>query len=305
MSSSRSRGFTLVELLVVIAIIGILIALLLPAVQAAREAAKRMQCMNHLKQWGLALHNYHDAYKTFPQGSWGTGNRLAFQVMLLPYLEQGALYEQFDLGLYYGNAPNQALMLESTPVHFCPSSRVVDRKAEGSGIPAGGWTIHYYGVMGAKDPPGTAAGDRLYPHIGNFDTNHGGVVENGVFTRNRNFGMSDITDGTSNTFLMGEISSKPAWSHNWRGWTQGANNDLDTVAMYCCKNVRYPIGPSGYTSGNATRLHNDVRFGSQHPGGTQFLFGDGAVHFISETIDFRIYQAAATKDFGETESIHR
>ncbi len=127
MSSSRSRGFTLVELLVVIAIIGILIALLLPAVQAAREAAKRMQCMNHLKQWGLALHNYHDAYKTFPQGSWGTGNRLAFQVMLLPYLEQGALYEQFDLGLYYGNAPNQALMLESTPVHFCPSSRVVDR----------------------------------------------------------------------------------------------------------------------------------------------------------------------------------
>ncbi|NLS96109.1 MAG: DUF1559 domain-containing protein [Planctomycetaceae bacterium] len=303
MSSSRPRAFTLVELLVVIAIIGILIALLLPAVQAAREAAKRMQCTNNLKQWGLALHNYHDTHKSFPQGSWGTGNRLAFQVMLLPFLEQEPLYSQFDVSVYYGNAPNYNLMLESTPVHFCPSSRLLDRKAEGTGIPAGGWTIHYYGVMGAKDPVGTAAADRLYPCVGNFDSNHGGVVDNGMFTRNRNFAMRDVTDGTSNTFLMGEISSEPAWSHNWRGWTQGANNDAATVAMYCCKNVRHPIGPSGYTSGNANRLHNDVRFGSQHPGGTNFLFGDGGVHFISETVDFALYQAAATKDRKEPGSL--
>ena len=123
------RGFTLIELLVVIAIIAILIALLLPAVQQAREAARRTQCKNMLKQWGLALHNYHDTHNRLPYGCMGLANstpptnNFGFHVLLLPYIDQAPLYNQFNFSVHYNTAPNLDLKLQKTPLHFCPSAR--------------------------------------------------------------------------------------------------------------------------------------------------------------------------------------
>ena len=173
----RQRGFTLIELLVVIAIIAILIALLLPAVQQAREAARRTQCKNHLKQWGLGLHNYHDVFKTFPQGAMAQGplgtapnrvhNNLSFHVMLLPYIDQAPLYNQFNFNLYYAEPPNVGLNAEHFEIMFCPSARTIDQMSN----VATHRTIHYLGNAGAKGPqppPLTA----LYRHIGNSNRSH-------------------------------------------------------------------------------------------------------------------------------------
>lgn len=301
----RSRpGFTLIELLVVIAIIAILIALLLPAVQQAREAARRTQCKNNLKQWGLALHNYHDTFNKFPIGSMGlnaltgvraTPNNLSWHVRVLPYLDQANLYNRFNFSVHYNTAPNQANRTQQFDGLHCPSARTRDRQPASV---AEGWTVHYYGVSGPKGArPAPATGN--YPHNGNVTTNHGGTATSGILFRNSSTGIRDVTDGTTNTFLVGESSSVPANSNGYRAWIQGSSNGNGDVANYACKNINRPIGPSGWSSGIATRLYNDARFSSNHTGGTQFLMGDGAVRFISENIDFNTYRALATRDEGE------
>jgi prepilin-type N-terminal cleavage/methylation domain-containing protein len=311
----RPRGFTLIELLVVIAIIAILIALLLPAVQQAREAARRTQCKNVMKQWGLALHNYHDTHNTLPQGAMGLNspatnhaNNLSFHIHLLPFVDQAPLYNQFNLNRFYDDnstPPLSNINLKDVTfeIMFCPSGRTRDQKDDGNDD----YTLHYYGVAGAKGPrPAPLTGQ--YAFNGTLPTgDHGGVVVNGVLTRNRNFRFRDVTDGLSNTFLMGEISAQnqTGWTHSYRPWIQGANTAADNAAMYCCKNVAYPIGPSGYTGGNASRLFNDVRFGSQHEGGAHFLLGDGTVRFVSENIDFATYQAAASREDQEAYQINQ
>ena len=314
MTRPRQRGFTLIELLVVIAIIAILIALLLPAVQQAREAARRTECKNILKQWGLALHNYHDNFRTFPQGAMGLNNNpgvpnnMSFHVMLLPFIDQAPLYSQFNFSVHYGTAPNLNLNTNSTPLHFCPSARLADRSSN----VAGQWTIHYYGVAGAKGPkyaPQTGSYDMQHA-TNNFNTAHGNTATNGILTRNRHTRMADITDGTSNTLMVGEISEQAGVTPltpvnlavSWRPWVQGATVG-DGGAMYPCKNVRNPIGPSGYDSAgspNQNYLFNDVRFGSPHTGGAHFVMADGAVRFLSANIDFPTYQSAASKGDSET-----
>jgi prepilin-type N-terminal cleavage/methylation domain-containing protein len=210
MISRNKRGFTLIELLVVIAIIAILIALLLPAVQQAREAARRSECKNILKQWGLALHNYHDTHRTLPQGALGLTNSAAaptnnfgFHVMLLPFVDQAPLYNQFNFSVHYNTAPNGGpagsvgLMGQSTPLFFCPSARTQDRNAN----VAGTLTLHYYGVAGPKGAkPAPLSGN--YDHTGNTTTDHGGASLGGMLSRNRNIRFSDVTDGMSNTLMM-------------------------------------------------------------------------------------------------------
>jgi prepilin-type N-terminal cleavage/methylation domain-containing protein len=308
---TRHQGFTLIELLVVIAIIAILIALLLPAVQQAREAARRSQCKNILKQWGLAMHNYHDAMQTFPQGAYGgatnnatdTWNNMSFQVMLLPYLDQAALYNQFNLNLNYanttGNPSNIKLMESSTPMHFCPSARTADQYNSGSTTQ---YTIHYYGVAGAKGT-NPVTGTAYTDVTGSSTTDHGGFAFSGVLPVNRNTRVRDILDGTTNTLMIGEISSEIypnvgalSFNANWRGWTAGASGIPGTgPASYCTKNIQWPIGQIGWISNNASYLFNDCRFGSQHSGGCQFLLSDGSVKFVSQNIDLTTYLAAATK----------
>jgi prepilin-type N-terminal cleavage/methylation domain-containing protein len=301
------RGFTLIELLVVIAIIAILIALLLPAVQQAREAARRTECRNVLKQWGLALHNYHDNFNALPSGGMGFTNsaaapvnNMAFHVRLLPYVDQAPLYNQFNMSLHYDTAPNLALKSQSFPLLFCASSRLADKQS----TTAGRWTPNYYGVAGPRGPkPAPLTGN--YDHVGTTTGDHGGFARSGMLPINMCLNFRDCTDGLSNTFLMGEISGEPApgWAANWRDWTQGASGPVATgaIASYSTKNVVYPISRySGYTGGNVSRLYNDVRFSSQHVGGAHFLMGDGTVRFVSENMDFATYQAAASRGEGES-----
>lgn len=306
------RGFTLIELLVVIAIIAILIALLLPAVQQAREAARRTECKNKLKQWGLALHNYHDTVGRLPMGGMGRNNSAAapannfsFHVLLLPYIDQAPLYNTINFLNHYNDQTtiptNFSLKAQTSPLFHCPSARLVDRECPSEtvgGVAQIPFAPHYYGVAGAKGPQPNTNPVVQYPHQGNTTTNHGGFAINGLLTRNFSFRFADCTDGLSNTFLMGEISGEfiaPAVTAN-RAWTQGVSNGNNDGAMYGCKNIAHPISQNtGYINATAAWLFNDRRFGSQHTGGTHFLLGDGSVMFVSENIDFGVYQGAASK----------
>ena len=313
MSRKRIRGFTLIELLVVIAIIAILIALLLPAVQQAREAARRTQCKNNLKQWGLAMHNYHDTFNKLPIGGMGYNNsatnpvsNLSMHVRMLPYLDQAPLYNQFNFNTMYNVAPNLALQTQSFAAMFCPSARERDRK-DSSSTTSANWTHHYYGVAGPKGPKAAPLTGN-YAHTGNATSNHGGVALDGMFYRNSNVNFKDVTDGLSNTLAMGEISGEPdpasGCTSSYRPWTQGASNANVDVAMYCCKNVARQMNKYVcYQSGIATRLFNDVTFGAQHVGGGHFLMGDGATRFLSENIDFALYQGLSSIGAGEVVSL--
>lgn len=305
--SRRQRGFTLIELLVVIAIIAVLIALLLPAVQQAREAARRSQCKNNLKQWGLAVHNYHETFNALPYTLGRTTsaaaptNNFGYHVRLLPYIDQSPLYNQFNFGAFYDTAPNLAQKNNSFDGMFCPSSRTLDRKSSSSAT-APEWTHHYYGVAGAKGVrPAPATGN--FDHTGNVTTDHGGFARNGALVPNVNLNFRDVTDGLTNTLFIGEISGEPnpAFANSsFRPWTQGASNDSAGGALYSSKNVAKQISRySGWQSGNSTRLFNDVSFSSQHVGGTHFMMGDGSVKFVSENIDFNLYQSLATRGLGE------
>jgi prepilin-type N-terminal cleavage/methylation domain-containing protein len=206
-----SRAFTLVELLVVIAIIGVLVALLLPAVQAAREAARRLQCSNHLKQIGLAMHNYHDAMRTFPSGTI-VSNTLSWRVFILPQMEQQTLYERFsfDSGLWNGGTnnegPNKLIhALNKIPGYLCPSA---EREMAGNGSSRLSnptretYVSHYYGVAG---PVGTnPVTGNPYSHAAT-PGGHGGFAEGGILYRNSSVSVGAVRDGTSKTLLVGEL----------------------------------------------------------------------------------------------------
>lgn len=304
MARSRQSGFTLVELLVVIAIIGILIALLLPAVQAAREAARRSQCSNQMKQLALALHNYHDTFRVFPAGGrhGSNTNQLSWAVGILPYIEQSPLYTKFDFKINgYGNHLYHALNRIDT--FLCPSGKV-DRSETSSedatdpvtNVKDRPYTIHYYGVMGPKGliPQfGTTTANPPSYQVLNPTDPHGGFALQGILGRNTAKSMRDITDGTSNTLMLGEISWNNA--NCYRSWVRGG----DGQPSASCKNVTHAINLIKYN--NADNF-NDVSFGSQHPGGCQFAIADGSVRFLQESIDMDLYRAAASCDGGEAKT---
>ena len=305
-------GFTLIELLVVIAIIAILIALLLPAVQQAREAARRTQCKNNLKQIGLALHNYHDVHSRFPPGSfWNAVNAGAtyqqgsMLTHILPYLEQSTIFNQIPFNNPPGGdinntvMPNGSLMRVSVnvPAYICPSDTA------GSNFNGLSTVQNYAGSKGASNAGSPTGGNPAGtpPCADAFlSYNKPGGGANGVagpfYRNNQCDSMRDITDGLSNTIFVGEV--RPECSNHMRqGWLasnngQGMASTLYPINLNTCNDA---VSSGCNWSNNWT---NEFGYRSRHVGGAQFLFGDGAVRFLSENIDHESYNRLGGKADG-------
>jgi len=295
----RRRGFTLIELLVVIAIIAVLIALLLPAVQQAREAARRTQCKNNLKQLGLGIHNYHDTSNMFPIGGFrqGTsvGTGMGWQVAILPGIDQGPLFAKLNFNqITYNNATNLSLAMTELPAFFCPSAAsTTTHKSGNSGEYVGGVptaSVHYYGVMG---PQGANPAGGTY----STDTSaagHGDFSRAGLMLRHVSVRIGDATDGLSNTLQVGEISFNTA--NCFRVYLRGCDGSP-------CGSVKNLVNGINVAPYNGSNNFNNVSFGSQHTGGAHFLMGDGSTHFISQNIDFNVYRQLGSKAGGEVASL--
>ncbi len=314
------RGFTLVELLVVIAIIGVLIALLLPAVQSARESARRTQCINNLKQIGLALQNYHGAKNVFPSGYvsqpgglMGTANTdtgdagpgWACLFQCLPFLEEAATQQAFDMTLPAWNAKNATAAITPIAGFRCPSvtddSQTYTVK-DSSGAPLAMFSRSHYVACSGKpdvweDPDGT-----LIPKLAN-----------GVFFRNSKIRIKDITDGLSHTMFFAEQTPTHSDS-TWVAVVPGAQTCPTQRYFLAGCDVAAPqaefhSGPGLDETPPVIKPPNDMFPGyvdethSDHPGGCNILMGDGGVHWASDTINPVIWAAIATRAGGETEDI--
>jgi len=296
------RGFTLVELLVVIAIIGALVALLLPAVQSAREASRRMKCQNHLKQMGLGLHNYHDVFGGLPPGGMATSSTaqandgMGFHVFLLPYVEQAALFQQFKGHLTYNSQPNRNLGATKISFYLCPSAINFYTENNGENATTGekSWTTHYHGNMGPNDT--TTNRYEIIP------STNGGQAKQGVLGRDTKTRLAEITDGTSNTFLVGETS----WTRGnpmsnvvgYRTWVRGCNTN-GQLACGSCRNMANGLS-TVWAGGGGVAAYNNFSFGSIHPGSTNFLFCDASTRSVSNNTPLGILLATASRDGGET-----
>lgn len=286
-------GFTLVELLVVIAIIGVMVGLLLPAVQAAREAARRMSCSNNLKQIGLGIHNYHDTHQKFAPSSFNA-NKIGWTVHVLPFIEQQPLFEQFDMRLRYNQGTNNVLGMTRVPTYICPSLKSPLSSLGNGGESIGGvatFTTSYYGNLGPRGTNVTFNTAYPFSAVGV----HGGFAGDGFFKQNAQTRFADILDGTSNTFAVGEISwdDRRGNRSRYRTWSRGHNqNDWTAPA----KNVAQQI------NADFTAEFNNMSFGSNHPGGCHFMMADASVQFISQSIDFGILLATASASGKEVET---
>jgi prepilin-type N-terminal cleavage/methylation domain-containing protein/prepilin-type processing-associated H-X9-DG protein len=282
----RCGAFTLVELLVVMAIIGILVGLLLPAVQAAREAARRTSCFNNMKQIGLALHNYHDAFRCLPAGwlahdpatrrpmpegetGWGWGS------MIFGFVEQqGAASNLLQHGLPVTDPANAAARTHYVPLFRCPSDVNSGTRAFDLGTAAGPpvrlAVANYVGMFGTReleDCEGQPAGFTC--------------LSDGAFQHQQGLRLADFLDGLSNTYLVGERSSRIEYS-TWVGVIPEGDEAFARI-----------LGIADHPP-NSERNHLDDLM-SQHPAGTNFLLADGSVRLVSETIDLSIYQSQATR----------
>jgi prepilin-type N-terminal cleavage/methylation domain-containing protein len=317
-------AFTLVELLVVIAIIGVLVALLLPAVQSAREASRRTRCQNNLKQIGLACHNFHDTNGEMPRAFVPTTG-LSWHVMILPFIEQASLYNQFDTTTpnfvhttANRNDPHGLTIIPAYQCTSCPMKRQnlspphhtngpTDLIPPNTGAPAA--IPHYYGVAGPRGGVGNGGGGGgggSYPVGTNL---HEGVpvALSGIFQRSGQIRMARITDGTSNTMMVAEMS----WMHSqfgtrYRTWVRGGeefdfNNPRPPSFYVSCRNVTNPI--NGMLRANLIAPYNDIPFGSQHPGGMNVTLGDASVRFVNQNLSMSAYRALASRDEGETDPV--
>lgn len=301
-NSSSRDGFTLIELLVVIAIIAVLIALLLPAVQAAREAARRIQCVNNLKQLGLACHNYADANQCFPMGGFvgnpttgvfaGATWEHGYLVCLLPYFEQGPLYQAYNQNVRYTDAPNTTLMAIGISALWCPSDGSVSQLTNAWGYTSS--HTSYRGVCGPwmNPPRASSPGAGLNPTpLPNWSALTGNAL--GIIYLMSSVSIAGVTDGTSNTFIIGEGAyNKLSQSDQmcWHWWMAGSYGDTMQTTMWAPNPTQrwgYPTPPfnssASLFSGNASPYL--LAATSNHPGGVNFAYADGSVHFIKDTIN--------------------
>ncbi|MGN6547915.1 MAG: DUF1559 family PulG-like putative transporter [Aureliella sp.] len=306
------RAFTLVELLVVIAIIGILVGLLLPAVQAAREAARRMQCSNNLKQIGLALQNYHSAYSALPAGSNGlpnaagnnfNGHGWTWHASILPYIEQSTLYEAVQgpdgMGNELGdqNSGKPLVVRQTTlPFFWCPSQPDVRAGSQKNGYQ----TCNYNGNMGTRI--GNGNDNCICTGIATLNdmmTKPWGCMNgNGIFYVRSRTKFGDVLDGLSNTIFVSEVPDSGGDAIG------GFSGGCDRRVMFSTgadanppnEMTEYLIAAEGNDPINGG---SEEASGSWHTGGAFFSMGDGSVQFLSENMDMKIYQAISTRAQGE------
>lgn len=337
MRTSRQRGFTLIELLVVIAIIAVLVALLLPAVQQAREAARRSQCKNNLKQVGVALHNYHETANCFPigvnsstHGRWG----VSFWVGLLPYLDQAQTFEQWDFAgqspgytcetpmiTSYANYTNNGATRPNFAFLSCPSSPLPPVKDTGCGRIQ--QISMYAGISGAVDDPATPAGgfanSSSSPQFNSDNCctcpTQGIHARGGVLLAIKVVNFKDMTDGASNVLAISEQSDfatnaagQQVQITNNHGWTMGTAGVSETTSQrrFNLTTIRYQPNAVKELGGSALPgvCNNDGANNgmfSPHTGGVHALLADGAVRFISDNVNLSTLKRVATRNDGQTE----
>ena len=306
------HGFTLIELLVVIAIVGVLVAILLPAVQQARETARRSSCQNNLKQIGLALHNFHDSNLHLPAGGYNyirstpppsSNNKdtafgattHSYLIEILPFVEFADIYGRFNREQGWRGKPNRRAVNTVPPAYQCPSSAL--RRSDHSDetvLDANDVVLgqmfagHYAGNMG---PIG--AGYTLKQPVESIND----VSTQGVLGNQDEVRFAAVTDGTSKTIMVGELSAAEylAGAAAPRAWSRGCARDSCGMA----KNVKFGINLQGFISGD----FNNMSFASQHPAGAQFLMVDGSVKFIHENVAMKPYLATASRNGGEVEGV--
>ena len=324
--NDRRKGFTLIELLVVIAIIAVLIALLLPAVQAAREAARRIQCTNNAKQIGLAMHNYYDSNNSLPPGikSCCLGT---WQVFILPFVEQTNLYNAFnflgnntvsggpyDSVLRYAGAANTTVSHSNVAAFKCPSDPNNYTPTSSSGVTSHNYVVNFGNVDIDQTTPyfgvpflGAPFSDIGGPNPDQFAAQNGtGIlysIANGVFN------FASITDGLSNTLMDSEVlvgQGGDLRGYSW--WANGAVftawstpnttvQDILPSGGYCVPSVA--SNPPCSTNGQTATSGLLVSARSRHPGGVDAGFVDGSVRFVKNTINLTIWQSLSTTHGGE------
>ena len=301
MIAPRRSGFTLVELLVVIAIIGVLVALLLPAVQAAREAARRMKCSNNLKQVSLATHNYHDTFGVLPPGGitpgpcCSTQSRINWAIAILPFIEQKSLQDLYNMSQSNEHADNAFVREAIVSIFNCPSdtyAKLLEQPASGavgtrpkyrhsSYRACSGWIAQsncYFDTDQWKDSGCQDSYRGMYSSVGHNLTG---------------IDMGDITDGTSNTLAIGESTSKTStnrgtfWAYTYTSYSLGS--------MYLSSAQLIPDYDLSCQRGGICKRS----WGSFHPSGLSFSLGDGSVRFISLNTDMQVLCNAATIGNGE------
>lgn len=321
----RLRGFTLIELLVVIAIIAVLIALLLPAVQQAREAARRSQCKNNLKQYGLGLQNYHDTSLMLPPAgaNWGVPE-IGWQPRILPFMDQDALFKKVNMKAAQAwdtLMPDGRRAREyNFPYTRCPTDPSSLIQSES---PNGWAQTSYSGNLGSQRTPSCdgncnqflTPGVHYEAQQGNAD--HGNTTSatnlSGVFGRlGPTIKFAQITDGLANTFFVGEIMSQchdhtaGLWHYNGMGNAHASTSAPLNIMCSCptLSGASAATAPRCFPAGNDCRAQCNWNyswgFKSAHKGGAHFLMGDGTVRFINENLDYQSYQRLGGRADGQT-----
>jgi prepilin-type N-terminal cleavage/methylation domain-containing protein/prepilin-type processing-associated H-X9-DG protein len=317
------HGFTLIELLVVIAIIAVLIALLLPAVQQAREAARRTQCKNQLKQFGLALHNYHEAYNSFPIGARNAGSAggeagPSFWLGMMPYLDQAPLYNGYD--------PNVGLNTSATYFNGkfvsllnCPSSSVPKKgvSQDRPGSPTVTYA-HYIGISGAVSDPANGFTETRVKTGTCCEGSNNIIAGGGMLVPAVVINIAMVTDGLTNCMMIGEQSQFLFQTDGTKvnvsrwGWIDGGNDSFGNVPVESSSfnvypgripslnTVRYSPNYGTYDAANGIgwNFGSNNPLNSAHTGGVHVLMGDGSVRFLSENLNLATLKRLATRDDG-------